>query len=71
LLASNLMRPLLADQKNLLEVAGADAIAAFVAADVFFGDVVVVGSQGLETAEIFLVSGKFHSFVVICNLPRW
>jgi hypothetical protein len=65
------MRPLLADQKHLLEVAGADAVPAFVAADVFFGDVVVVGLQGLETAEICLLSGEFHPFVVICNLPRW
>ena len=58
------------DQKHLFEVAGVDAVAAFVAPDIFFGDGVVAGLQGLEPAESFSVV-EFHPFVVICNLPRW
>lgn len=42
-----------------------------VVADVFFGDVVVAGLQGLEDAENFLLLGEFHRFVVICSWPRW
>ena len=43
------------DQKHLLEVVGVDAVSAFVAPDIFFGDVVVAGLQGLEAAESFLL----------------
>ena len=56
---------------RLLEVAGAHAIAGLVAADVFFGNGVVVRLQGLEDDEDALVVGSVSLGLGLYFFPEY